>query len=156
MNREIKFRGYSVEEMIGSQWMHGTGIFKRTFTDEFAKLKGKKHEYFLFTESGWVEVYEESIAQYTGLKDKNGKEIYEGDILSITSELLTNFGRVKTGKYSTTVKEVLWKEDGWATKVLESDVRVIGSERKGLTVASKYGVVIGNTYENPDLLEKVN
>ncbi len=94
------------------------------------------------------------LMQFTGLTDKNGKEIYEGDILDITSELFTNFGNTPTGKFDTTYKEVFWKEDGWAVRTLKSANTVVGSEVKILTVPAKFGVVIGNIYENPELLNK--
>ncbi|MGH0601495.1 YopX family protein [Bacillus mycoides] len=94
------------------------------------------------------------ITQYTGLKDKNGKDIYEGDILECTSELLTNFGTTRTGRYETTYKQVIWLTDSWGYRVLKSKHIVEGAERKGLEVAIKFGVVCGNIYENPELLEE--
>lgn len=94
------------------------------------------------------------LLQYTGLKDKNGKEIYEGDILECTSELLTNFGKTKTGRYETTYKQVIWLTDSWGYRVLKSKYIVEGAERKGLEVAIKFGVVCGNIYENSELLEE--
>lgn len=94
------------------------------------------------------------LMQYTGLKDKNGKEIYEGDILECTSELLTNFGKTKTGRYETSYKQVIWLTDSWGYRVLKSKYIVEGAERKGLEVAIKFGVVCGNIYENPKLMEE--
>lgn len=63
------------------------------------------------------------LMQYTGLKDKNGKEIYEGDVLG------SDMGNI----------EVWWsrKEQGWRPFVLE-----FGTEWE----------VIGNIYENPELI----
>lgn len=95
-----------------------------------------------------------ALLQYTGLKDKNGKEIYEGDILECTSELLTNFGTTRTGRFETTYKQVIWLTDSWGYRVLKSKHIVEGAERKGLEVAIKFGVVCGNIYENPKLLEE--
>ena len=99
------------------------------------------------------EIIPESIGQYTGLKDKNGIEIYENDILLLTSDIYTNFGRFKTDRIDKTVKQVIWNIDTWATKVIKSNLTVVGSQSNGLTIAIKYAEVIGNIYENSNLLE---
>ena len=92
------------------------------------------------------------IMQSAGLVDKMGTEIYEGDILKIVSELYTHFGKVATGKFDTTYKEVIWYEDSWGYRVLKSKTTTVGFECRGLKVAAKYAEVVGNIYENPDLI----
>ncbi|MGG1444364.1 YopX family protein [Brevibacillus laterosporus] len=93
------------------------------------------------------------LMQYTGLHDKNGKEIYEGDILDCTCELLTNFGRTRTGKMGTTIYEVFWRDEGWRERVIRSDSLVSGKDSDGVAVTAKYSKVIGNIYEHPNLLQ---
>ena len=84
------------------------------------------------------------VEQYTGLKDKNGKEIYEGDILAWHSNIYRKHDWVGL---------VLYRGAGFA--VQESDKSYSSPEwldcacRKDANIIE----VIGNIHENPDLLE---
>ena len=92
------------------------------------------------------------LVNYTGLKDKNGVEIYEGDIIKCTSKIYDNFGANETGEYEETIKQVIWKEDSWGTRVINSNLTSKGAEKRGLVISAKYAEVIGNIYQNKDLI----
>jgi uncharacterized phage protein (TIGR01671 family) len=91
------------------------------------------------------------IMQYTGLKDKGGKEIYEGDILETQIGKYSNTAVVKFGDCYELLKENgLY---GWYLEFIHSN---FPTESKGCHLNNSIDVtifVIGNIYENPDLLK---
>ncbi len=83
--------------------------------------------------------------QYTGLKDKNGVEIYEGDIATYR----TWQGKVG-GKLKTVNAEVYWDKNAWCIKWKTK--LGVGSTGLHIPESEEFGSeVIGNIYENPEL-----
>ncbi len=130
--REIKFRAWhpSNREMVVIDNIKGSKDPNRSM--QLCALMANIHD------EG-----KDLLMQYTGLKDKNGKEIYEGDVLSLLGEDL-----------------MLPKptfDNGMITVVSFSDGCFVapGSMMTLMSVAHSR-VVIGNIHENPELLEKDN
>ncbi|MCP1460283.1 YopX family protein [Bacillus amyloliquefaciens] len=143
--REIKFRGMG----INGEWYYGNlSIIKQRI-----KSMGIDLGSYISNKAGVPFAYSvrpETVGQFTGLKDKNGREIYEGDIVrnhrDNSNELL----------------EVLWQEevaehasDGiyWTKEVPGFRFKRI---KRGLTTVFVAHVdleVIGNIHQNPELLE---
>lgn len=103
----------------------------------------------LINKSGaWRWFNELELMQSTGLKDKNGVEIFEGDIVRYTWDLPNDINATEKGK-KIRVSKVFWSD--WRAsfavgkKSVNSDL--FGYVRNGNTVE-----VIGNIYENSDLI----
>lgn len=86
MNREIKFRVWDKEnkEILRVQELD----FEPTFYGGRMAIRTEQYNDYFNTE-------EMLLMQYTGLHDKNGKEIYEGDIVEITRPCILERGEVK-------------------------------------------------------------
>lgn len=88
-----------------------------------------------------IPVSNKSLGQFTGLTDKNGKEIYEGDILQPCHFTKSSF----------LTMEVIFCEGTFKLKTGASTLRE--SLHKSARAGNHY-IVIGNIYENPSLLGK--
>lgn len=93
--------------------------------------------------------------QSTGLKDSNGKEVYEGDIVEAMID-----GVWGTGNFSVSFGKVKWKLEVVYNDIRYMDVfRVIGSKNSPDRIYYLFDKelseleVIGNIHENPELLE---
>ena len=129
MTRQIKFRAWEKK----TKRMTVVDVIKFALTGRVKRV----HEYTSEISSTSYDVKDIELMQYTGLKDKNGKEIYEGDVVEV--EDYSNgawFGRPQPTKR----QEVYYcDEDG--------EYPFNGT---GKFVSNKTEV-IGNIYENPEL-----
>ena len=124
--RIIKFRGYS-KDFTENEWFFGNLIDKGNGTFQILEKDPKIWD---LSYDGFT-VFPESIGQFTGLHDKNGKEIYEGDVLEDT------LGRKILVEY--------YKDGFWLNASFDGAewcLRQVNSSSK----------IIGNIYENPELL----
>lgn len=127
--RNIKFRGKETDTL---RWLYG----------DFAEDISQNLYYIMDKEEGnGYEVIQETIGKYTGLKDENGKEIYEGDIVRIKgeTELLDIKGKVE---YSETFAQYIITN----TKNIVHETEALGDYENI--------EVIGNIYDTPELLEE--
>ena len=149
--REIKFRGFHANENGNTvitvngkdykgEWVYGcllTGFFLRGGQDIPYIMTADGTDYDCFEDiqegNGIYEVLPETVSQYTGLPDKNGKEIYEGDILNEDGYLFTVTFDKKWAKFKLKHDEKAFQFPEWNRGVLME--------------------IIGNIFDNPELLE---
>ena len=134
-NRIIKFRIWdkSRKEMTYGDW-------NITFND-------KNHEHPI-TIHGFnrdnPENFNFKIQQFTGLLDKNNREIYEGDIL--TGNCLLNPGQ------DNVICRVEYNNKETCFNIIGKPLNTSGSFRNYLYMLKKNIEIIGNIFENPELL----
>ena len=133
--RQIKFRA---QDIASNKWLYGD-------------LRHHKDDVCIFEQGGTKgeQVKRDTVGQFTGLRDINGKDIYEGDILRSPSG---NIVAVKFGYKEHIVKH------GWPyiTDSFACYGWIARNVKKGITdfFDNEFaaGEVIGNIYDNPELI----
>jgi len=132
MKREIKFRAWTKKhemkyDVVPFQWDY---VIDRTWHKCISSngngILGSGGTEAKFEVGGYAIAEESILMQFTGILDKNGKEIYEGDILE---------------NYNVYKFPVEWSEDRE------------GYPCWNISNPCDYAKVIGNVYENPELLQ---
>lgn len=150
--REILFRGKN----SNGNWIYGNLNFYPDINRTFIR-KNNKELLPSYQSSLEEEVNKKTVGQYTGLTDKNGKKIFEGDIIKSDNGRISAISVVQYGRF----------EPKMFYDLIENYVRPRPTEKLyGLFAKSKCGEemflsecshlieVIGNIHDNPELLKE--
>lgn len=127
--REILFRGKHMHVCPENKHLDGTWV--EGYLEDENHINDGKCEFLIDPET---------ICQYTGLIDKNGKKIWENDILE--GHLDDKFPE------DVTREKVIWHENGWKTE----EPGCVDKEYLDEFDTENFEVV-GNVFDNPELLE---
>lgn len=159
--REILFRGKRVDNV---EWVEGF-YCKHDTVKVCLTTDDPKTKHLIITDGfcDWGfeppclahEVIPETVDQYTGLKDKNGKKIFEGDIIKSDNGRISAVSVVKYGDYR---PDWFYSLIEWAQgyKPKESSYGFFcdsGDEQFLLVNSPSLIEIIGNIHDNPELLE---
>ena len=126
--REILFRGKHDKRFTNKdEWIYGVPYIDH------------EGDCLIVTKNYRLVVTAKTVGQYTGLTDKNGTKIFEGDVLA--GNLDNDYPENRT------VVRVVWHKTGWHT--VQADCNPDPLELSDSVVFE----VIGNVHDNPELLE---
>ena len=150
--REIKFRGIK-KSPFKNEWV--TGYYGLYDGEHVIIMPHAKSYEKALNENKPIpklsvmhEIDYETLGQYTGLKDKNGKEIYEGDILRNVYYKFSNDENGNKG-YKEEILKVVYRGCGFIYELIKINELedYLGED------VNDFIEVIGNIYDNPELLE---
>ena len=159
--REILFRG----KTKNGEWVQGDFLQDKDLEkcyiehfDYYSSEDGLQRDYCQ------DEVVNETVGQYTGLTDKNGKKIFEGDIVRLTFEGTSynydeNGCRYEEDYYGHKIGVVSFCGNGTFLNARLGELWINGEDVEGWTpsrrsrIAGYRSEVIGNIHDNPELLK---
>lgn len=131
--KRIEFRGKSID---AGEWVYGSLLQWKHWPSAIA-VANPSDSNFLMTNA----VYPHTVGQCTGRNDRNGKDVYEGDIA------LMDYSDFNTGKDGKIYAVVRWIDD-LAAFVWDAGLNYYADMRNADNVE-----ICGNIHDNPELLE---
>lgn len=160
--REIIFRGKERTGILNHAWLVGA---LDNINEESPKIIGPDR----YGNPMFVDVAPETVGQFTGLTDKNGKRIFEGDIVEFYFFDKTRRNGELVEVKNTKTMLIVWAEQSFHMKELfrnyrlDKELGIIteiiyeyrGDRRQGVYQTNEcyFVEVIGNAHDNPELLE---
>ena len=143
--REILFRGKSTQH---NKWVEGAFSMKDCDSPFGEMVDNPSIIKYEEPWSGfWYKVYPETVGQFTGLTDKNGKKIFEGDIVHVLGNQ-----QVEDWKNVNYIGSVAFLDAGFC--VIDGTIEDHAFRRYALPRLDFDLEVIGNIYDNPEVLEE--
>lgn len=137
MKRIIKFRG---KDLKTGEWLYGSLVFDCD-KKPMIFVSGYSHTGLGFSGASYVDP--ETVGQFTGLTDKNGKEIYEGDIVS----WLFFHGSLEVGKVEYKREEAQFR--------IVNRYTTMDNRESTTTIQNKRDLMVrGNIHDTPELLNE--
>lgn len=168
MNREILFRAKSIQT---GRWISGYYFEDKDSKSYIGYMSKKRYipdtrdwdiaEYYENNPTyNWVfvkeEVTSETVGQYTGLTDKNGTKIFEGDILNFVGRNLRVFWNDESYQWQATIKRNGFDfpvYDGIETHHPVECVTLGWIAAEVPIIGSMSTEIVGNIYDNPELVK---
>lgn len=148
--RDIKFRVWDKEYEKMTYFNDEDYEYKPPFVFRLDQVLKKDSNYDDYEDFEYNDVTDSvEVMQYTGLKDKNGKEIYEGDIIEFSYDMFV-------GNFDTFVAKgkVVFKEGAFYVEIFENERTTKDEAYLLYSINLDTIEVIGNIYDNPELLKK--
>lgn len=129
-----KFRGRSVEAFSEEEWKYGYLIEDEGYSFIINQVIEANEQYI--TIGSWCPVNPDTLGQSTGLKDKNGKEIFAGDIVKMAKDVYSEPTYYEVVRHRGGAYRLESKQHGCELWLRHTDCEVVG-----------------NIYENKELLD---